>query len=108
MNAATTPSQSSRAAAIDACRALFGEHPEDVIAPIKCAADALWWLDEIFKTLSREELHERNSIRIKHLSECGSYLANEFANFAGCQHEAIQTRISKFYLNEVAAIRGDR
>ena len=78
---------------VEACRSLFGEHPEDVIAPINSASDTLYWLEEIFKTISREALNERNGYRIKHLAEAGAYLAFDIANFAGCQHETMIERL---------------
>ena len=78
---------------VEACRHLFGEHPENVISPIKSAADALSWLEELFKTIEREALNERNGYRIKHLAEAGAYLAFDIANFAGCQHETMIERL---------------
>ncbi|MHB1359467.1 MAG: hypothetical protein ACYCWC_07780 [Rhodocyclaceae bacterium] len=78
---------------VDACRRLFGEHPEDVIAPINCAADALAWLEEILKTISRDTLVAGNGYRIKLLADAGAYLALEIGNFAGCQHETMIKRL---------------
>lgn len=76
-----------------ACRSLFGETPEDVISPIKSAADALGWLEELFNTIKREALDQGNSYRIKHLAEAGAYLASDIGNFADCQHETMIERL---------------
>ena len=81
------------ATAIAAVKSVFGEHPEDVISPIKSAADALSWLEELFRTIEREALNERNDYRIKHLSEMGAYLALDMGNYAGCQHETMTDRL---------------
>ena len=78
---------------VEACRSLFGEHPEDVIAPINSASDTLYWLEEIFKTISREALDARAGYRIKHLAEAGAYLAFDIANFTDCQHETMIDRL---------------
>lgn len=77
----------------EACRSLFGAHHEDVISPIKSAADALSWLEELFHTIEREALNERNGYRIKHLAEMGAYLALDMGNYAGCQHETLIDRL---------------
>lgn len=76
-------------AAIATCRTIFGESPEDVIAPIKSAADTLWWLNEIFVTIKNEAGDPRNSMRVRNLAEAGAYLALDVANYAGCQHEGM-------------------
>lgn len=78
---------------VETCRNLFGENPEDVISPIKSAADTLTWLEEIFITIKNEALNERNGYRIKHLAEVGAYLALDMSNYAGCQHEAMIDRL---------------
>lgn len=39
---------------------LFDAHPEDVISPINSAAEALTWLEEIFATIKKEAINERN------------------------------------------------
>ena len=62
--------------AVKTCQDLFGEHPEDVISPIKSASDAFDWLEELFNTIKTEALNERNGYRIKHLAEMGAYLAS--------------------------------
>lgn len=83
----------TRSTDVEACRSLFGEHPEDVIAPINSASDTLYWLEEIFKTISRDALDASAGYRIKHLAEAGAYLAFDIANFAGCQHETMIERL---------------
>lgn len=78
---------------IDACRSSFGNHPEDVIAPINSAAETLMQLSEIFKTISNEALCECNGYRIKRLAEAGAYLAVEIGNFADCEHESMRNAL---------------
>ena len=78
---------------VEACRSLFGEHPEDVISPINSAAEALMWLEEILRTIIREALDEHNGYRIKRLAEAGAYLALDMGNYAECQHETMIDRL---------------
>jgi hypothetical protein len=82
----TTPNEA-------ACRSLFGEHAEDVISPIKCAADALGWIEEILKTIQCEALKERNGHRIKQLAEAAAYLASDMSNYAIVRHETMIHRL---------------
>lgn len=78
------------------CKDAFGLLPEDVIAPILCGADAFHWMDEIFKTIKEEA--EKNGpvshFRIKHLAEAGAYLAFDYANFLGTQHEDMTEKLA--------------
>jgi hypothetical protein len=83
----------TRKPGVEACRNLFGEHPEDVISPINSAAEALSWLEELFLTIAREALVERNGCRIKYLAEMGAYLASDIGNYAGCRHETMIDRL---------------
>lgn len=80
-----------------ACDEAFGHHPEDVVAPIKSGADVCNWLDEIFKTILEEA--ERNGpashYRIKHLANAGAYLAFDYANHLGRQHEDMAENLAK-------------
>ena len=79
--------------AVEACEKLLGEHPEDAISPIKSASDALGWLEEIFKTIEKEALHEHNGFRIQSLAEAGAYLASDLSNYTGGRHEAMLARL---------------
>lgn len=74
---------------VEACKALFGQYPEDVISPLKSAADALLWLNEICTTIKNEALDERKGYRIKRLADAGAYIAQEFSNYAGCEYETM-------------------
>ena len=80
-------------AGIEACKSLFGEHPEDVIGPIKSAADALGWLEELFNTIGNEALNERSGHRIKQLAAMGAYVASETSNFSDHIHETLIDRL---------------
>lgn len=80
-----------------ACEKAFGEHPEDVISPIKSAADLCHWLDEIFKTI-KEEAESNGPVshfRIKHLANAGAYLAFDYSNYLGCHHEEMSACLKK-------------
>lgn len=78
---------------VEIVKELFGEHPEDVISPIKSAADTLGWLEEVFITIKNEALIERNGCRIRQLAEAGAYLAMDMSNYAGCQYETYINRL---------------
>ena len=78
---------------VEICLSLFGEHPEDVISPIRSAADALSWVGELFTIIEREALNERNGFRIKRLAEMGAYLALDIGNYADSQHGAMIDRL---------------
>lgn len=74
---------------------IFDDHPEDVISPIKSAADTLGWLVEIFDTIKNDALDGRNGYRIKHLAEAGAYLALNMADYVGHMHETYLDRLIK-------------
>lgn len=79
------------------CEKAFGLHPEDVIAPTKAAADMCHWLDEIFKTI-RAEAESNGPVshfRIKHLANAGAYLAFDYSNYLGCQHEDMAAKLAE-------------
>lgn len=78
---------------IQAVRNLLGDHPEDVISPIKNASDALIWIEEILITIKKEALNEHNGYRIKHLAEAGAYIAGDMGNYAGHMHEIYLDRL---------------
>lgn len=77
----------------DACEKLFGDHPEDVIEPIKSAADGLAQLEEIFITIAREATDGRNGCRMKRLAEAGAYLAFDIGNCTGSRYETMLERL---------------
>lgn len=72
---------------------LFGAMPEDVISPIKSAADALGWIEEILITIQREVDDPRNRIRVRLLAEAAAYLASDVSNYAGHMHETYLGRL---------------
>jgi hypothetical protein len=72
---------------MEACRSLFGQYPEDVISTIKCAAEALSWLEEILRTISSDVLDARNRGRIKRLADAGVHLGFDVGEYAETQHE---------------------
>ena len=78
---------------VEIVKQLFGDHPEDIVSPIKSAAEALSWLEELFKTIEQEALQERNGYRIKELAAMGAYLALDMGNYAGHVHETYIDRL---------------
>lgn len=83
-------SKTTPTADIEFCKRLFDNHPEDVIAPLGYAGEALGWLEELFRTIAAEALKERNGYRIKHLAELGAHVACDSGGFAGSQHETLK------------------
>ena len=78
---------------VEIVKELFGDYPEDVIIPIKAASDALGWLEEVFITIEKEALDERNCYRVKKLAELGAYLAANMSDYAGSSHETYIDRL---------------
>lgn len=75
---------------VENVKALFCKHPEDVISPIRSAAQALGWLEEILQIIVQESGAERiNSVRVKSLAEAGAYIAYDIGNFADDAHETM-------------------
>lgn len=76
---------------VDAGAALFGEHPEDVIATIECGASRLSQMAELFKAIEQKAAEGENAVvtllQIKTLAALGGYVAADTANFIDCQCE---------------------
>lgn len=73
---------------------LFGDHPEDVIGPIQSAAEALSWLEEIFRTIVAEvRIDSPSGYRIKRLAEAGAYLALDMGDYVSHSHETYLDRL---------------
>lgn len=86
---------------VENTRALFGKHPADVISPIRSAAEVLGWIEEIFQVISQEVAVGRmNSVRVKSLADAGAYLASDFGNYVGVEHE---TMLESFRLSGFVA-----
>lgn len=79
--------------AVAACNELFGQHPEDVITPIKTATDALDQVYEILKTIEKEALEPSCLYRLKRLADAGATIAFEAAEFSGTEHERMISRL---------------
>lgn len=94
---ATTPSApaSTAAQSLEACRAIFGASPEDVLIPADGAKETLFQLAEIFRSIAHDALDGRNGQRIKHLAEAGAYLASDFGNFVDCELERLRDNLHK-------------
>jgi hypothetical protein len=68
-------------------------NPQDVLNTIKAAADALGWVAEIFSSIEKELQTPGEAWsdgRIKRLAEMGRYIASDFENIAGSQHDAYE------------------
>jgi hypothetical protein len=76
----------------EACHAVFGERPRDVLFHIDTATDGLSWCEAIF--LAIEVLHENGGeIYIRRLANVGYYIAESIgANVMG-ERDQMQTRI---------------
>lgn len=94
----------AKISSVEIVKKLFGDHPEDVISPIKSASDALGWLEELFKTIEKEALEERNGYRIKELAAMGAYLALDVGNYSSHMHE---TYIYRLQAAEVIRVEVD-
>lgn len=94
----------SRADALsEAVRTVFDDMPEDVISPIKTAADALGWIEQILITIQREVDDPRNRIRVRLLAEAAAYLACDVSDYAGHMHETYLGRLQVAGLDTVDA-----
>lgn len=105
MSAVATPTRQNNAPAAPAekviaqrsaqaradCQRIFGEiAPEDVIAPIKMAYEALDWLRELLRTIA---LEPDVPPRLKSLADMGAYVAGDLSNTAQCCYEDMSKAI---------------
>ncbi|MEW5822746.1 MAG: hypothetical protein AB1766_00150 [Pseudomonadota bacterium] len=74
-------------------RAALGKHPEDVIASIRCTADALFWLETLFDCI--RDTPDNRPTRIKHLAEVGKHIAADLGNYADSTHEELTDSLRK-------------
>jgi len=76
------------AAVAEVAQNLFGVRPEDVLAALESAGAALDWTGALFDAIGM--LYERDgefdALRIKHLSEAGSFVAKHAATSAQESH----------------------
>lgn len=95
--AVATPSSSvapDAIAAIEVSRAVFGEHPDDVISPLNTASEALFWLEELFGVIQEEaEKDNPRTYRIKLLADMGKYVALDMGNYVDCRHRDFRDAI---------------
>lgn len=77
----------------EAARELFGEHPGDVLQPIKTAAEALDWVEAICTSIRVEAQGKGNLVQIRKLAEAAEYLSLEFSSWASCQYEEMHQRL---------------
>ena len=82
------------ASTIDLGRKLFGEHPEDVIAPIQTGMQRLYQLGSLFGAIKAAVTAGGAELaRIELLAELGQEVAFDSANFLDCRHEELETAL---------------
>lgn len=74
---------------ITSSKEAFGQHPEDVLAPAKMAAEGFGWLNEIFVSIKREAEGGNFPPRIVKLAAAGAYIAVDLENYCGSEHEGM-------------------
>jgi len=83
--------RTSSTAFAEAADTIFGLRPEDVLAALESAADALDWLQATFDAVG--VLYERgepsDELRIKHLAEAGSSIAKHASTSAHGSHAVL-------------------
>ncbi|MCG8987710.1 hypothetical protein MI467_12780 [Delftia acidovorans] len=78
---------------LSACRRMFGGlHPEDVIDPLRTAAEALEWVVEISKTIEAEAA---SNTRIRRLASMAAFVAMDVANLTESSYEDMLAAIKK-------------
>jgi hypothetical protein len=69
-----------------------GRHPEDVIDPLRTAAEALEWVVEISKTIEAEAA---SNTRIRRLASMAAFVAMDVANLTESSYEDMLAAIKK-------------
>jgi len=78
-------SNTTRAAAFaEAANTIFGVSPEDVLNTLESAVSAFNWTEALFDAIGAlyERSEEFDELRIKHLSEAGSFIAKHASTSA--------------------------
>ena len=93
----TTPASEAVQIARSIIKHAYGEHPQDVISPIKDTADALFWLDELLAMILELSASDtpRHRTRIKVLAEVGRHVAGDMSNYADSIHERLSNRLEQ-------------
>lgn len=79
---------------LKAAESVFGDSPKNVIFPMKVGADAMDWLEAIFRAI--EALHDQGggTVMIKRLASLGAYVASDMAeSILGHEYETLLGRI---------------
>ncbi|MBD8898367.1 hypothetical protein [Rhodanobacter sp. DHG33] len=71
---------------------VLGEWPEDVIASLETASNALRWIGAILNVASKQEMQGPHSDAADMLS-AARYIAMDFANLADCQCESLSDHL---------------
>jgi hypothetical protein len=87
---------------IEACRTVFGQHPEDVIVPIKLGSDAFDWLSALFKAI--ELFLDHRPTEVEHLVALGRYIATDMSDYLDCAREQMTDSIKAAEAREGGAI----
>jgi hypothetical protein len=73
----------------------FGQRAADVVLPVKASAEAFGWLDAILRSIGDEARKDKpDSFRIRDLAGAGAYIAFDYSNCIGCQHEDMVDRLN--------------
>ena len=84
---------STNAQARTDCQRIFNvTYPEDVIDPIRTAANTLYWLEQVFDTIAADPAANE---RIKRMADMGSYLAGDIANLADAEFDKMHAAMKK-------------
>lgn len=84
---------SSKEQARTDCQRIFNAtFPDDVIYPIRTAADTLYWLEQVFNTIAADPAANE---RIKRMADMGSYLAGDIANLVDAEFDKMHAAMKK-------------
>lgn len=78
---------------IQALKAVFGNHPADVLSPMRNGVDVLGWLEVLFTVIKKETVDGCNILRIYKLAEMGAYVASDTSNSLDCMREDYQDKL---------------
>jgi hypothetical protein len=80
---------------IEAVRAFFGEHPENVINHIETGRDFLGYLGTLFGVIARLSESDKPTeiTEISRLAKLGQYVAGDISNLLDCAFEEKSSRI---------------
>ena len=73
---------------LDTLKSAFGEHPDDVLGVLRCAAETLSQLEAVLVSIEGDLERSRSPLtHTRRLAGAGRYIAADIANLVGCQCE---------------------